>query len=51
MWSEERKKLYSTEFVRIESPTEILEGYGFESDQQLKNYTIFKPSGVRYPDK
>ncbi len=48
MWDEKKRKLYSTEFVRIESPTEIIEGYGFESDQYLKNYTIFKVSGSTY---
>ncbi len=49
MWSNAEQKLHSTEFVRIESPTEILEGYGFESDQNLKNYKIYKVSGIQYP--
>lgn len=49
MWSNSEQKLHSTEFVRIESPTEILEGYGFESDQNLKNYKIYKVSGIQYP--
>lgn len=49
MWNNARQKLHSTEFVRIESPTEIIEGYGFESDQNLKNYKIYKVSGIQYP--
>ena len=49
MWNNAQQKLHSTEFVRIESPTEILEGYGFESDQNLKNYKIYKVSGIQYP--
>ncbi|MDX1701095.1 MAG: LPS export ABC transporter periplasmic protein LptC [Melioribacteraceae bacterium] len=41
VWKNETKKIKSQKFVRIESPDEILEGYGFESDQDLNNYTIF----------
>lgn len=49
MWDNATQKLHSTEFVHIESPTEIIEGYGFESDQNLKNYKIYKVSGIQYP--
>jgi LPS export ABC transporter protein LptC len=41
VWENETKKIKSQKFVRIVSPDEILEGYGFESDQDLENYTIF----------
>ncbi len=41
------QKLYSTEFVKIIAPNETLQGYGFESDQNLTNYKIFKVSGVQ----
>ncbi|MFC2130340.1 LPS export ABC transporter periplasmic protein LptC [Bacteroidota bacterium] len=44
-WSHETQKLYSTEYVKITSPTETIQGYGFESDQNLSNYKIFKVSG------
>lgn len=47
MWDNKTEKLYSTEFVRITSPNEILEGYGFESDQNLTNYKVMNVSGVR----
>lgn len=49
MWDNSRQKLHSTEYVHIQSPTEIIEGYGFESDQNLKNYKIYKVSGIQYP--
>ncbi|MCX7736195.1 MAG: LPS export ABC transporter periplasmic protein LptC [Candidatus Kapabacteria bacterium] len=47
MWDNKNQKLYSTEFVTITSPNEKLQGYGFESDQNLSNYKIFKVSGVQ----
>lgn len=44
-WSSRDKKIRSDKFVTIKKPTETLSGYGFESDQNLKNYRIFKASG------
>lgn len=46
-WDNTTQKLYSTEFVKISSPFEKLQGWGFESDQNLKNYKILKVSGVQ----
>ena len=48
LWSQKQQKFYSTEHVRIESPTQIIEGVGFESDQYLQNYTISKASAIWY---
>jgi len=42
MWRNDDSKIVSDKFVRIISPTEIIEGYGFESDQHLKNYSIYR---------
>jgi len=41
IWKNSNKKIVTDKFVRIISDDEIIEGYGFESDQDLKNYTIF----------
>jgi LPS export ABC transporter protein LptC len=41
MWRNKDQKITSDKFVRITSPKEIIEGYGFESDQHLDNYVIF----------
>ena len=41
-----KRKLFSNQYVKINSPVEIIEGYGFESNQDLSNYKIFKVSGV-----
>lgn len=40
MWRKKDEKIISDKFVRITSDEEIIEGYGFESDQQIKNYII-----------
>lgn len=44
-WNNKTQRVSSDEFVRIKTPTETIEGVGFESDQSLKNYKIFKVSG------
>jgi LPS export ABC transporter protein LptC len=44
-WDNARQKIFSDAFVKITSPTEQLQGQGFESDQNLKNYRIFKATG------
>ncbi|MBZ0198603.1 MAG: LPS export ABC transporter periplasmic protein LptC [Ignavibacteriaceae bacterium] len=41
MWRNKDKKIVSDKFVTIVSPTEKIQGYGFESDQGLKNYVIY----------
>jgi LPS export ABC transporter protein LptC len=44
-WDNERNKVRSDAFVKVTSPNEILQGYGFEADQDLKNYVVYKVSG------
>lgn len=44
-WDNGTRLFHSKEYVVITSPTETTRGYGFESDQNLKNYKIFKVSG------
>lgn len=46
-WVETKRRLHSDSHVRIVSPEkdEVLEGSGFESDETLRNYTIFKVTG------
>ena len=41
----DEKKLWSDKYVVIQKQNETIRGYGFESDESLKNYTIFKASG------
>lgn len=44
-WTETTQLVSSDKFVTITTPSEILQGTGFESDKQLKFYKIFKASG------
>ncbi|MCO5251392.1 MAG: LPS export ABC transporter periplasmic protein LptC [Candidatus Kapabacteria bacterium] len=46
-WDNLRQKIYSTEFVTITTPTEIIKGYGFESDPNLNEYVINRVSGIQ----
>jgi LPS export ABC transporter protein LptC len=48
-WDNKRQVVHTTEFVRINAPKERLQGYGFESDQHLRRYRIFRVSGETIP--
>lgn len=41
MWDHKKQKITTDKFVTVASKKERIEGYGFESDQHLKNYVIF----------
>lgn len=45
-WDMKKKKIYSDEFIKITTDTEIITGYGFESDEKMQNYKIKNISGV-----
>ena len=45
-WDQRQHKLYSDSFIHIERPDKVLEGYGFDSNEQLTRYTIRKVSGI-----
>lgn len=40
------KKIYSDTFIHIKTPTQILEGIGFESNQDMTKYRVLKPTGM-----
>lgn len=46
VWDQRTHKLYSDSFIHIERTDRVLEGYGFESNEQLTRYTIKKVSGI-----
>lgn len=46
MWRNKDRKIVSEKFVTITSPTEKIQGYGVVADQNLSNYTIYKPTFV-----
>ena len=41
MWRNKDRKIISDKFVTITSPKERVQGFGFQSDENLKNYTIY----------
>jgi LPS export ABC transporter protein LptC len=40
MWRKKDEKIVSEKFVRITTASEVIEGYGFVSDQHIQNYVI-----------
>ena len=50
MWRNKDRKIVSNKFVRVISSAETIEGYGFESDQTLKNYVIYNITYVTRSD-
>ena len=50
-WDERTQRVYSDRFIRIEQKDRTITGQGFESNQQMTIYTIFKPGGVFYVDE
>lgn len=44
-WDNRRQLIHTPEFVRIVSPREKIQGTGFEAEQNLENYRIFRVSG------
>ncbi len=45
-WDQRNKKIYSDKFIHIEREETIIEGYGFESNEEMTKYTIRTPSGI-----
>ncbi len=44
-WDEKRAKIYSDKFIRIDENGNITTGIGFESNQEMTNWNIFKSTG------
>ena len=45
-WDQRQHKLYSDSFIHIERPDKVLEGYGFDSKEQLTRYAIRNVAGI-----
>ncbi len=48
IWDENSERIYSDKFVRIIRADQIINGFGFESDQGMQNWKIKKPTGTIY---
>lgn len=45
-FDDRRRIIYSDTFIHIKTPTQTLEGVGFESNQTLTRYRVLKPTGM-----
>ena len=45
-FDDKKKLIYSDAFIHIKTPTQILEGTGFESNMDLTRYRVLKPTGM-----
>lgn len=45
-WDQNTRKMYSDSFIHIVRSDRIIEGYGFESDQSLRSYTVRRPTAI-----
>lgn len=45
-WDSRRQTIYSDSFIHIERKRDILEGYGFTSDQSFTKYEIRRTTGI-----
>lgn len=50
IWEEAKGKIYSEQFVKIIRKDQIINGVGFESDQDMSNWQIKKVRGTLYLD-
>lgn len=50
-WNQKKERVYSDRFIRIEQPDRVITGRGFDSNQQMTEYTIHKPEGIFYVDQ
>jgi LPS export ABC transporter protein LptC len=44
-WDDQRQLIHTPEYVQITTVKDKLQGHGFESDQGLKHYRIFRVTG------
>ncbi len=47
-WNSETKKIYTNDFVTINTKNQIIMGFGFEADQYFSTYTLSNITGTIY---
>lgn len=45
-WDQYAHKVYSDSFIHIERSDRVIEGYGFESNENMTTYTVRRPSAI-----
>lgn len=49
-WDQSKGRIYSDTFMHIENATHVLEGHGFDSNENFTEYRVLKPTGI-FPAK
>ena len=50
-WDQKNRKVFSDKYIEIKRDETELKGYGFESNQEMTDYRIFRPHDGRIPFK
>lgn len=50
-WDQQKQRVYSDKYIQIKRGETELKGYGFESNQEMTEYHIFRPHDGRIPFK
>lgn len=45
-WNQRQQKIYSDSFIHIERDGKVIEGYGFESNEQMTRYHVLRVAGI-----
>ena len=45
-WNQQERRVYSDQYIHITREKSIIEGVGFESNEEMTKYTILHPTGV-----
>lgn len=45
-WDQRQQKIYSDSFIHIERQNKVIEGYGFESNENMTRYNVLRVSGI-----
>ncbi len=48
VWNTKSKTIYTEELVTIRTDTQIIMGYGFETDENFESYTLSNLTGKIY---
>lgn len=47
-WNNDKLIVFTNEAIKVTSSSEVIDGYGFESDLNFSYYKIYKVSGIKY---
>lgn len=50
-WDQNQRKIYSDSFIHIVRSDRIIEGYGFESEQNMRSYLVKRPTAILPVDR